>query len=96
MVMTILEAHVAPEQSAALEQAYRKGAGKLPRGLVQTYLIHSNRDSTLWQIITLWASREALNEMRQSSETPDGVLMFRAAGAEPALSIFEVAAQHTA
>jgi len=35
--------------------------------------------------------REALDEYRRSVETPGGVLRFRAAGAEPTLSIFDVA-----
>ena len=49
MVITILEAHVAPDKS------------------------------------------EALETMRQSGQTPRGVLMFRAAEAEPTLSISNVA-----
>jgi hypothetical protein len=39
----------------------------------------------------LWTSREALMAMRQQGGTPAGVLMFRAAGAEPSLSVYEVA-----
>jgi hypothetical protein len=31
--------------------------------------------------------------MRQSGETPRGVLIFHAAGADPVLSVFEVAQQ---
>jgi len=90
MVMTILEAHVAPENWAALEAAYRAGTEDPPPQLVETFLIHSNPDSTLWRIVGVWPSREALEEMRQSAETPGGVLMFRAAGAEPTLAVFDV------
>lgn len=90
MVMTILEAHVAPENWVALEEAYRAGTKDLPPQLVETFLIHSNPDSTLWRIVGLWHSREALEEMRQSTETPGAVLMFRTAGAEPTLAVFDV------
>jgi len=92
MVMTILEAHVAPEKSAVLEQDYQTAITKLDPGIKQTFLLHSATDSTLWRIITVWRSREALDEVRQSGQTPRGVLMFRAAGVEPTLSIFDVAA----
>ena len=37
-------------------------------------------------------SREALAEYRRSVEVPGGILIFRSVGAEPTLSIFEVAA----
>ena len=94
MVMTILEARVTPEKSAALEQAFQVGIGRMPPQLAQTFLVHSAADSTLWRIISVWRSREALEEMRRSTETPDGVLMFRAAGAEPTLSVFDVVTRH--
>jgi heme-degrading monooxygenase HmoA len=92
MVITILEARVSPEKSAALEQAYQTAIVNLDSGIKQTFLLHSATDSTLWRIVTVWRSREALEEVRQSGQTPRGVLMFRAAEAEPTLSIFDVAA----
>lgn len=93
MVMTILEAHVAPEKWAALEQAYKAGADPLPPPIAQTFLVQGSTDPTVWRIITLWRNREALEAYRQSVETPAGILMFRAAEAEPTLSIFDVRVQ---
>jgi hypothetical protein len=90
MVMTILEAHVHPEKWAVLEEAYSEGAAVLPPPIAQTFLVQSADDPTMWRITTLWRSREGLEEYRQSVETPAGVLMFRAAGGEPILSIFDV------
>jgi heme-degrading monooxygenase HmoA len=89
MVSTVLEAQVAPDQEAALQAAYAAAAGMLPAGLVRSELQRDVRDATRWRIQTWWASREALEAMR-SAGTPAGVLMFRAAGAEPTLAIFEV------
>jgi quinol monooxygenase YgiN len=91
MVLTILEAHVEPSQETALKAAYSSAtaSGSYPAGLVRTELLHDLRDATRWRIQTLWASREALDAMRGKG-TPTGILIFRAAGAEPALSIFEV------
>jgi uncharacterized protein (TIGR02246 family) len=92
MIQTVLEASVAEERAPALQAAYAAaGAGRLPPGLVWTQLVRDAREPQRWRIQTWWASREALEAMR-SAGTPAGVLMFRAAGAEPTLSVFEVAA----
>ena len=90
MIMTVLEAHVPPENWSTLGTSYAKGLEHMPAQMVQTFLVHSTSDATLWQGISVWQSREALDEYRKSVETPGGVLMFRSAGAEPRLSIHEV------
>ncbi len=92
MVITVLEAHVEVDRAAVLQEAYTKGLHDLPPQMIQTFLLQSTADKTLWQIISVWKSREALEEMRTSGETPAGIVMFRAAGAEPKLSIFAVPA----
>lgn len=61
--------------------------------MVQTYLVHSKSDPSIWRIITVWENQAALNAMRQSNETPRGVLIFRSAHAEPKLLIFDVVSQ---
>ncbi len=91
LVITVLEAHVAPEQWDALKEAYQAGAANLPPQMVETFLLQSAKDPTLWQGVSVWKSRAALDEYRQSTQTPGGVLIFRAAGAEPTLTIFDVA-----
>jgi heme-degrading monooxygenase HmoA len=90
MVITILEAHVPPEQSAALEQTFRASGAQLPPQMAETFLIRGTDDPTLWRGVSVWRSRQALDEYRRSVQTPGGVLMFRAVGAEPTLSIFDV------
>lgn len=90
MVLTVLEATVAPERAADLQAAFRNAATQVPTGLVRSHLLAAAADPTRWRIETLWASREVLAAMRQAG-TPAGVLMFRAAGAEPALSVYDVA-----
>jgi len=93
MVMTVLEAQVAQPDWATLEAAYADRTQTLPAGLVQTFLVQSRDESPLWRIISVWESQEALDQMRHSGETLGGVLIFRAAGAEPTLSVFGVS-QH--
>jgi quinol monooxygenase YgiN len=68
--MTTLEAHVAPENWSILEQAYRDATMRgRPAEMLQTYLIQSVSDPTLWRIVALWPSREALDAYRQSVRT---------------------------
>jgi heme-degrading monooxygenase HmoA len=95
MVLTILEARVAPERAADLRAAFAAaGARSTPPGLLRSDLLQSAAEPGVWRIQTLWESRETLQAMRRAG-TPEGVLMFRAAGAEATLSIFEVAATIT-
>ncbi len=91
MVITILEGTVEPARAGDLEAAFH-AAGSPPPGLLRSELIRGAQDPTRWRIQTLWESRAALDAMRGKG-TPAGVLMFRAAGAEPTLSIFEVVAK---
>jgi len=91
MVLTILEATVAAERTADLQAAFRGAAGHPPPGLIRSHLVSAAAEPTRWRIETLWMSREALAAMRQTG-TPAGVLMFRAAGAEPSLSVYDVVA----
>ena len=93
MVMTVLEARVAEEQWAALENVYATSIRQLDPAIVQTFLVHSLSEPAVWRIMTVWASREALQAMRESGQTPAGVLMFRSAGAEPELKIYDIALQ---
>jgi hypothetical protein len=91
-ILTVLEAKVPEGNEPALQAAYKAAGGdRLPAGLVRSELVRDVRDPQRWRIQTWWASREALEAMR-SAGTPAGVLMFRSAGVEPTLSLFEVTA----
>ena len=89
-VLTILEAHVPQARQADLQSAYHSAAhDAFPPGLVRSTLLQATNDRTVWRIETLWKSRQALDAMRGEG-TPRGVLIFRAAGAEPSLTVFDV------
>jgi quinol monooxygenase YgiN len=92
MVMTMLEAKVKRENWAVLEAKYREVVAKLDPRIARTYLIQSVADPTLWRMMGVWAGREAVEQMR-ASEVPPGILIFRAAGAEPVLALFDVVAE---
>ncbi len=90
MVITILEAHVSAEHWSDFQKDFGQRTAELPPQMIRTYLLQDVKDKSLWEIVSVWKSREALDEMRNSGETPTGVLMFRSVGAEPTLSIFDV------
>lgn len=90
MILTVLEARLPADCAQALSSAFHTATRQaLPPGLMRTQLVRDARDPLRWRIQTWWASQGALEAMRGAG-TPAGVLMFRAAGAEPELSIFEV------
>lgn len=90
MILTQLEAQVSPEQWDTLKQAFHEAGQQLPSAIDRSFLIQDEAKRDTWRILTVWHSRQALQAYRESVETPGGVLMFRAAGAEPSLSIYEV------
>ena len=91
MIVTILEGRVSPERAPDLQAAFEAERPNAPPGLVRSQLLCAASDPALWRVETLWTTREVLAAMRQTG-TPAGVRMFRAAGAEPTLSIFDVQA----
>ncbi len=91
MVVTMLEARVKENQAGLLVDGFGAGSDSLPPSILESFLLH-DAGSEMWRIVTVWADREALDGYRSSVETPEGVRMFRTAGAEPALTVWEVAA----
>jgi hypothetical protein len=94
MVVTMLEARVPPEKEGDLLHEYGGVEDGLPPFIVESFLLHAP-ESELWRIVTVWRSREELEDYRASVETPEGVRIFRAVGSEPTLTIFDVAAHAT-
>ena len=90
MILTQLEGKVAPEHWNNLKVAFAESLQQLPSAIYQSYLIQDESERSIWRIVTIWRSRQALQAYRATVETPGGVLMFRAAGAEPTLSIHKV------
>jgi heme-degrading monooxygenase HmoA len=91
MVVTMLEARVQEDRADLLVDEFGAVGGSLPDSIVESFLLH-DASSDLWRIVTVWVSREALATYQTSVETPEGVRMFRAAGAEPSLTVFDVEA----
>ena len=62
-------------------------SGPFPDG-VQSSLTHAEGGG--WRVHTVWESREALASMRASTDTPAALAMFEAAGAVPAVTVWDV------
>ena len=92
MVITMLEAHVAEDQADVLVGQFRAAGASLPSFIIESSLLH-DADSDVWRVVTVWASQNALDGYRASVETPEGVRMFRSVGAEPSLTVFDVASR---
>ncbi len=93
MVVTVLEAHVAPDRVTDLRAAYAEAAaGPFPPGLLRSTLLRDSSDPTRWRIATVWKSHDALAAMRSTGK-PRGVQIFEAAGAAPSLSVFDAIAE---
>ncbi len=94
MVLTVLEARVASHRVPDLLRAFEETRlSAIPPFVVRSFLLRSDGDPEVWRIMTVFRSRQELDGMRASGQTPRAVAMFRAAGAEPTLSIFNVADQ---
>ena len=91
MFMTILEAKVEPEKWEDLKSKFREMAQRIPPQMLHTYLAQSVSDPTVWKGVSLWRSREALMEYRKEVQTPEGIALFKSMGAEPAVSMYDVA-----
>jgi hypothetical protein len=85
----MLEARVAEDNAGPLVAAFSAAGHSLPSVIIESSLLH-DRSSDTWRLVTVWASQEALDSYRESVETPEGVRMFRATGAEPSLTVFDV------
>ncbi len=93
MVTTVLEAKVAPERVAELKSTFEKAGAQLPPPIVETTLLQDAQDPSVLRIVTVWRSRQELDEMRQQPEKPKGVQMFESVGATPKLTLWETVAR---
>jgi hypothetical protein len=92
-VLTEVSAVVAADREASLLAGYRDLLGQpMPDGLLRTELLRGQDGQ--WRIQTLWRDRAALDAMRAGPEPPAAPRLFREVGAEPVLTVFDVADAH--
>jgi hypothetical protein len=87
-VLSITSAKVPPDSAPAVIEAYRDVTSRLPAAVLHTALVQG--DANDWRIVTLWRSREQLEQYRRQVGTPAAIKLFRDAGVEPTVAVFGV------
>ena len=88
-LVTVVEGRVPTERSGVFEAAYATLLTMpIPNGLITTQLLRDTADPDAWRIETVWRDRESIDAMRAQG-TPLAVKLFRDAGVEPSVSVFE-------
>ena len=92
-ILTEVSATVQPAREEELVAGFRELIRQaVPDGLLRTELLHGS--DGVWRIQTLWRDRPALDAMRAGPEPPAAPSLFRRVGAEPVLTVLEVAGDH--
>lgn len=91
MIVTVLEARIPSDRVDELQEGFNELLGKgLPPAIVESDLVQKDEDPAIWQLVTLWQSREALFEYRRTQPVPEGLLLFRSVDVEPSVTFFDV------
>ena len=91
-VITIVEGKVPISKAKEFETAYeslKKDA--LTPGLVRSSLLRKSDNPEIYRIETVWESREALDKMRSSTQTPKAIELFQKVKTSPRLEIYDIA-----
>lgn len=62
----------------------------LTPGLIRSSLLRKSDNPEIYRIETMWESREALDKMRSSTQTPKAIELFQKVKASPHLEIYAV------
>jgi hypothetical protein len=90
MYITILSGHVTHENWAPLKKSFGQVGKHPPRHLLESVLMQSEDDPTLWQIISFWSSKEDYKEAEKNQESNLCVKMFCDAGSIPSRRGFPI------
>jgi hypothetical protein len=90
MFVTILRGQVAHENWERLRQLFERQIHSNPEGLMETFLVQSHDQPTLWQILTFWQSEEVYERIRGQKKMTACEMIFCDVGANPERSCFQV------
>ena len=85
-MVTMVEGVVPPDRVEDLLEAFP--TGELPPYILATTLARMS-GSDRWRVVTVWRSRQELDDYIASVDTPAALAAFRAAGVEPEVSMWE-------
>lgn len=90
-VVTIVEGRVPVSKAREFETAYADlKQDALTPGLIRSSLLRRSDNPEIYRIETVWESREALEKMRSSTQTPKATELFQKVKASPRLEIYDV------
>ncbi len=90
-VITIVEGKVPVSKAKEFETAYASlKQDALTPGLIRSSLIRKSDNPEIYRIETVWESREALEKMRSSTQTPKAIELFQKVKASPHLEIYDL------
>ncbi|GAA2788720.1 hypothetical protein GCM10010441_12280 [Kitasatospora paracochleata] len=88
-VLSEVSGVLAADREADFVEAYRRlVAGPLPDGLLRTELLRGSDHH--WRVQSLWRDVATLQAVRADPKTAAAPRLFREAGSEPSLEVFEV------
>ncbi len=91
LVVTVVEGKVPIPKTKEFEEAFSLGKKEmLPPGLVSSALLKNIKNPETYRVQTVWDSREALDKMRSSTETPKAFEFFQKVGVMPTLEVYEI------
>jgi heme-degrading monooxygenase HmoA len=94
MFMTVMTGHVAHENWNHLRSSFEKLCVKPPEGLVEIELVQGVDDVSEWNVITLWASKEAYELAVAGKHTAPCEQMFCDAGSVPHREHFQLVTRY--
>jgi hypothetical protein len=89
-IFTIFEASLSGEDWPALHAAWNDTSANRPEQAARAWLVRDLDNPDTWCAVTLWSSREALNDYQETADLLPANLMFRSLGADPLLAAFQV------
>jgi hypothetical protein len=90
MVISMIEATLDDGQGKRFLEEFRKTVSDPAQQLMpDEAFVAKQADGTTWRLIAFWKDRAVFEAMR-AAMTPRGLVMMRAAGVEPTLTLFDV------
>ncbi len=90
-VITIVEGKVPVSKSKEFETAYESlKQGPFPPGWLRSSLLRNSDNPETYRIETVWESREALEKMRSSTQTPKAIELFQKVKTSPRVEIYDI------
>ncbi len=91
LVITVVEGQVPSSKAKEFEESFALAKNEfLPSGFVSSSLLKQSKLPEIYRIQTTWESKEALEKMRSSTQTPKAFELFLKVGAKPNLEVYEV------